>query len=255
MSLKRQRFPALVHEQGDCTIIRFAGGSLALTRDNAAALYDLLRDAPQLAGRRQVVLDFSNVTMVSGAALGTLLRLHRELRAAGASLALRGLNDEANYEMFEVTRLTHLLDVGRAAAEPGPQGSPPCVLVADDEECIRGLLSRGLPRLGLGVVVAATGTEALEQYGRNAAAIAVALLDVNMPGLSGPNTLAALRDLAPDLPCCFMTGELGPHTAERLLAQGAARVFHKPFAIVEVAETLRRLAGVTPPRRDSSPGR
>jgi anti-anti-sigma factor len=249
MPHQRILFSAQVPEQDDSAVIRFTGGSLALTQDNAVAFYDLLHDAARRAGRRKLVLDFSNVVMVSSAGLGTLVRLHKELQAAGASLALRGLTD-AVYEVFAVTRLTQLLDAGQAAAAPAPGGAPPCVLVADDDEGIRSLLGCALPRHGLRAVLAATGREALERYRQDAAAIDVALLDVNMPGLSGPETLAALRDLAPGLRCCFMTGDLGPDTEERLLAHGAARVFPKPFAAAEVAETLRRLAGNVPPRRD-----
>jgi anti-anti-sigma factor len=255
MPHKRQLLSFQVHGQDDSAVARFTGGRLALTLDNAAAFSEeLLHHAAHGAGRRKLVLDFSNVIMVSSACLGTLVRLHKELQAAGVSLALRGLQG-AVYEVFEVTRLTHLLHVGQAAAGPGPHGSPPRVLVADDDGWIRGLLGRALPCHGPGVVLAATGAEAVEHYGRNASVIAVALLDVNMPRLSGPGTLAALRDLAPGLPCRFRTGDLGPHTEERLLAHGAARVFSKPFAVAGVAATLRHLAGDVTPRHDSSPER
>jgi DNA-binding response OmpR family regulator len=76
----------------------------------------------------------------------------------------------------------------------------------------------------------------------------VVLLDVVMPGLDGPHTLAALQKLCPTVRCCFMTGSPTPYTEEGLLELGAVRVFRKPFAFTEVLDTLNELAG-RPPRR------
>jgi DNA-binding NtrC family response regulator len=80
-------------------------------------------------------------------------------------------------------------------------------------------------------------------YGRHRQGIAVVLLDVVMPGMDGPRTLAALQTISPAVPCCFMTGDPNPYTAEALLQFGAVRVFRKPFALDEVTETLDQLAG------------
>jgi DNA-binding NarL/FixJ family response regulator len=74
----------------------------------------------------------------------------------------------------------------------------------------------------------------------------VLLLDVNMPGLSGPETFLALRALHPEVRCCFMTGDLGRYTEDGLLAVGAARVLYKPVAVAEIVEALRELTGHSP---------
>jgi DNA-binding NtrC family response regulator len=73
------------------------------------------------------------------------------------------------------------------------------------------------------------------------------LLDVLMPGLDGPHTLARLQKLSPAVRCCFMTGNHTPYTEETLLQMGAVRVFRKPFAFTEVIDTLNQLAS-RPPR-------
>jgi CheY-like chemotaxis protein len=70
----------------------------------------------------------------------------------------------------------------------------------------------------------------------------VALLDVLMPEMDGPQVLAALRRLCPALRWCFMTGGPGPYSEKALLCSGAARVFRKPFALADVIETVCRLA-------------
>jgi len=117
------------------------------------------------------------------------------------------------------------------------------VLVVDDEEPVRTFLGFALRRSGFTVRAAASGREAVEMYRRHHGDIAAALLDVRMPGLDGPGTLVALRDLDPGLPCCFMTGDPGEYEVADLLAFGASCVLHKPFRLDEMIEVVRQLAG------------
>jgi CheY-like chemotaxis protein len=115
----------------------------------------------------------------------------------------------------------------------------PALLVVDDEDTIRGLLETGLRAHGFRVWAAATGAEGVALYRRQAADIALALLDVHMPGLDGPATARALRALDPTLPVLFMSGNIGAYTEEELLRLGAALI-HKPFVLENVAQVLRR---------------
>lgn len=132
-------------------------------------------------------------------------------------------------------------------AEP-PVAEPwPCVLVVDDDDALRTVLVRELRKRGFDAVPAAGGSEAVAAFGRLDGRIDLVLMDVNMPGMSGPDTLAALRLAAPDLRCCFMTADHRPDTRTALLAGGAAAVFGKPFpSVAGLCEAIRRLAeGVT----------
>ena len=90
--------------------------------------------------------------------------------------------------------------------------------------------------------LAASGHEALTVYREYSATIDVALLDVNLPGMDGPETLAALRELNPAIRCCFMTGQTGRNALQTLRHSGAVAVFTKPFGLAEVAAVLRELA-------------
>ena len=67
-------------------------------------------------------------------------------------------------------------------------------------------------------------------------------MDVRMPGLDGPQTLAALQEINPEIRCCFMSGHLGHYTEWTLCNLGAAAIFGKPFHLTEVAELLWELA-------------
>jgi DNA-binding response OmpR family regulator len=71
------------------------------------------------------------------------------------------------------------------------------------------------------------------------------LLDVSMPGMDGPATLAALHGEGLEAPCCFMTGYSEDYTEEHLLGLGAAWVFAKPFLLDEVLAAVAGLCDRT----------
>ena len=116
------------------------------------------------------------------------------------------------------------------------------VLVVDDDPEVREAVKEGLRLHGFAVWLAADGQEALDLYRYHCETIDVALVDVCMPGLDGPRTLAALQVLSPKIRCCFMTGYLGTYTEQGLRRLGADAVFMKPFLLSEVAEVLRTVA-------------
>jgi DNA-binding response OmpR family regulator len=122
----------------------------------------------------------------------------------------------------------------------------PGVLVVDDDPHLRHILGLALPCFGFTAWLAPGGEEALALYRAHPREVALALLDVVMPGLDGPATLLALRELDPCLPCCFMTGVAGEDTPADLLALGARRVFLKPFRLDELAAALWGLLGGSP---------
>lgn len=74
---------------------------------------------------------------------------------------------------------------------------------------------------------------------------AVILLDVMMPVLDGPGTLARLRALPghAQTPVVFITARAQAQERARLLALGAAGVISKPFEPVQLARQLRCILG------------
>jgi two-component system OmpR family response regulator len=117
----------------------------------------------------------------------------------------------------------------------------PGILIVDDMEFILRLLKFELEPRGFNVWLAVDGDDALDLYRRNGAEIDLVLLDVQMPGLDGPHTLAILQRFDPDVRACFMTGNSGTYTEEDLLERGAACVFNKPFRTDDVAQYLQNL--------------
>jgi len=114
--------------------------------------------------------------------------------------------------------------------------------VADDQLGVGSVLDVALRQEGFTVWLAVNGREALDLYRRYRQTIDVVLLDVRMPGLDGPHTLAALRELNPKIRCCFMSGDISRVDECQLRDWRAAGMFQKPFELAEAAQTLRELA-------------
>jgi DNA-binding NtrC family response regulator len=123
-----------------------------------------------------------------------------------------------------------------------PRTASPGILVVDDDPMLLGLLHTVLARQGFRVWTCGGGEEALTTFRRFQSDIAVVLLDVCMPGLDGPATLAELRRLDPGVRACFMSGHTGAYSVEELLGLGALRFFDKPFQIQPLTEGLWALA-------------
>lgn len=131
-------------------------------------------------------------------------------------------------------------------------GGDPIVLVVDDDQSVLELVRIGLNKNGYAVMPATSGAEAITLYREQSGKIRLVLLDVQMKGLDGPQTLEALRQIDPAVRCCFMTGNSGPYSVEDLLQRGEG-VFLKPFKMVTIVKHLRVLLlrgalNLAPPR-------
>lgn len=114
------------------------------------------------------------------------------------------------------------------------------VLVVDDDDDIRLVVLLTLERLGgFDVMAASTGAEALALAA--ASSFDLILLDVMMPDVDGPETLARLR-AQPETqktPVVFLTAKAMPDEVARLERLGAAAVVTKPFEPASMAAILR----------------
>jgi two-component system cell cycle response regulator len=171
----------------------------AASEGDAGSLAELGQAAHRLVGRAGVTR-FSAVAQ-QAAVLEELTRIEDAQRfdasAAFACLALLRTT-------FHEERASHPR-AASAAPEPLPARRP-LILLADDDEEQRYLLSRLLHRAGFDVVVAANGALVLDVARRERPA--TILLDVEMPGQDGLTTarqLKALPDTA-SIPVMFLTG-------------------------------------------------
>jgi two-component system KDP operon response regulator KdpE len=111
------------------------------------------------------------------------------------------------------------------------------VLVVDDESAIRRALRPALVELGFQVAEASRGEEALQLL--RAATYDAVLLDVNMPGLGGIETLRRIRGFAPRLPILMLTVRDQEEEKVVALDLGADDYVTKPFSTRELIARIR----------------
>jgi DNA-binding NtrC family response regulator len=130
-----------------------------------------------------------------------------------------------------------------AASRPG-EGDPKEaveVLIVDDTEEVRQVLTAILLRSGYSVHQAAGSREAIALVQARPGKIRFALIDVWMRGQDGPATAAALRQIEPGLRFAFMTGDAIGLGVSDLLAAGAVTILQKPFSMQQVAGVMAAL--------------
>jgi two-component system, OmpR family, response regulator RegX3 len=106
------------------------------------------------------------------------------------------------------------------------------VLVVDDERKIRELVRPYLERAGYAVLLADSGTAALETAGRLSPDLVV--LDLMLPDLSGEEVARSLRELS-DVPIIMLTAKSGEEDRIAGLRLGADDYLVKPFSPRELA--------------------
>jgi two-component system response regulator AtoC len=118
------------------------------------------------------------------------------------------------------------------------------ILVVDDEEGLRSLLTAALTRDGDDVVAAADGEEAAELLDRQA--FDVVITDLKMPGRDGLSLLAKVRAELPDAQVILLTAHATVDTAVEAMKGGAFDYVQKP---IESPAALRLLVNRAIERR------
>lgn len=115
---------------------------------------------------------------------------------------------------------------------------PEPILLVDDEALVRKSLHESLTKDGYTVEEAASGEAALAMVQEKH--YPVILTDLNMPGLSGMDLLAAFTEKAPTSLCVVITGFSTADAAIGALKNGAYDFIKKPFRAVELEVVLDR---------------
>ena len=101
------------------------------------------------------------------------------------------------------------------------------ILVVDDEETLRLVISSVLEDEGYEVTTAASAEEALEIYKSNSFKLVIS--DIVMPGMSGIELLKEIKDINPEAEVIIMTSQASMETAINAVSAGAYDYLMKPF--------------------------
>lgn len=118
----------------------------------------------------------------------------------------------------------------------------PRVLVVDDEAGMRQYLRRALEVEYCAVETAASGEAAIDRVHHGSIPDLV-LLDIEMPGLNGLETLAELLQFRPGLKIIMCSSRDDAATIGKAQELGARDYLPKPFGQTQLAATLRRCLG------------
>lgn len=118
--------------------------------------------------------------------------------------------------------------------------TPLSILVVDDNDVVRSLLRVVLQQEGFLVWTAAGGLEAIDLFRNRGQSIDLVLLDLQMPGMDGLQTLAALRQLNPQVHCFLMSTLSRAQVSETHGERDGVLFIPKPFNLESLADTLRR---------------
>ena len=115
------------------------------------------------------------------------------------------------------------------------------ILLVEDDDGVRGLTQRILTAAGYKVLLAATGSEALEVIKREDTPVHLVLTDVIMPCMSGRELVERITKIRPEIKSLYMTG----YMPDTLLNKGAldetVHLITKPFTHAALTGMVRRV--------------
>jgi PAS domain S-box-containing protein len=180
-------------------------------------------------------------TKVTGSGLGLAAALGIVRAHAGA---IRVESEPGRGTSFQ------LLFPASTRREPMPAGSVVevdewrgngTVLVVDDDEGVRLAAASMLDELGLTVVQAENGLEALRVLRQRRAEFAFVLLDLMMPAMGGEEVLAELQRLGAAIPIVLSSGYSAQDLSRHFLDRDLAGFLQKPYRFPELAAITRAI--------------
>jgi CheY-like chemotaxis protein len=139
-------------------------------------------------------------------------------------------------------RLAGAVAEARTEAGPGPASVPLRVLLVDDDPLIRQAVGPMLAFLGHQVDTAEGGQAALDRI-QAGLAVDLVILDMNMPGLNGAETLTRLLALRPEQSVLMATGYSDAAIAPLLDGRPQVGSLRKPFTLEELKAKLGSMPG------------
>ena len=114
----------------------------------------------------------------------------------------------------------------------------PHILVVDDEEALRSLISQGLERSGYGCSVASDGLEALKILEEKGADVVIS--DIMMPGMDGIELATRIRE-GYDADVILITGFIEEYSYDKVIELGVSDFLEKPIGVHELILRLKRV--------------
>jgi PAS domain S-box-containing protein len=137
--------------------------------------------------------------------------------------------------------LPRATDLGKPAPMPvaGPAGGNETILLVEDDDRVRALVSNMLRKNGFTVLLASAGDQALEIAARHRGRIHLLLTDVLMPGLNGRMLSERLTATRPETRVLYMSGYSDDDILRLGVKKNAAHFIQKPFSVDALVHKIR----------------
>lgn len=119
----------------------------------------------------------------------------------------------------------------------------PLVCIVDDDESVRESLPDLLREFGCAALTFSSAEAFLAS--RHVTQARCLLLDVAMPGMSGPDLQRELKVRRHDIPIVFITAQRDERIRKRLLDEGAVECLFKPFSDTALADVLNTVLRIS----------
>jgi CheY-like chemotaxis protein len=117
------------------------------------------------------------------------------------------------------------------------------VLLVDDEDLILQAIGSALEALGMEVLTAQDGLEALERFREARPRLDLVLMDLTMPRMDGREAFRAMHDLDPSIPVVLSSGFTEQDSLQTLSGHGPVGFMQKPYQIKELRQLLQKVLG------------
>jgi len=129
----------------------------------------------------------------------------------------------------------------RPKLEMGTLRGSGTILVVDDEAIVRKVAQAALEQSGYTVISADSGEAAIDLFRKATDEIAIVLLDMTMPGLSGYETFLELKRARPAVKVLLSSGYNEMETTQRFAGQRLAGFLQKPYTAAALGEKIREV--------------
>lgn len=136
---------------------------------------------------------------------------------------------------------TRSIDEKHIPESPSAGGGHETILVAEDEEVIRDLLTEMLSDEGYNVLVAEDGKKALDIYSKKSKDVDLVILDMIMPEVNGIEAFRKMKQLDPKVKILLSSGYTQESEAQSILNEGALGFIQKPYAVNELLSKIRSI--------------
>jgi nitrogen-specific signal transduction histidine kinase/CheY-like chemotaxis protein len=188
-------------------------------------------------------------TKQKGSGLGLTLSFSIIKKHGGHITVSSGAGEGTLFTFYLPAMTRTVLESGGTIEEVTLSRGSGLVLVMDDEELIRTLLSRILEQQGYQVLTAHDGRSTIELYRKTIAQkqnIRVAILDLTIPGgMGGKETVKHLKDIDPDVNAIASTGYSDDPIISDPAAYGFAAFVTKPFHINDLLRTIQAVVSAS----------